>query len=264
MAIDKPLDQARALIESEERSGAPFATLKKAGLVAGTVSKLAAVLLLAKTSPEAAIALLMEAGKSASELFAADSSKFLMEVVIRDLEYLTGKIDDLPAERKRFLEEEFPRLWLEADRISRQTRAKERIERIGAILCHSAGESSSLSVDETEELMRVAQMLDDRDIIVLRALCEQQKKIFNTADGRAFPERANDLWMAGVTESAASGITMGERQSRYAKLQACGLISQVERNPMKVSPGSIVYVILQRAVDFVTAIQRERQVPASE
>jgi len=120
-----------------------------------------------------------------------------------------------------------------------------------------------MPADEVEELLRVSIDLDDTDVKVLNALVVGQRELLVSNTGMVTPGQANKFWQHAGRVSDTSrlsdmaerlGITDGALQSACAKLQAYGLLVQVERDESKLGRGAILYCILPRAVVFVDAI----------
>jgi hypothetical protein len=112
-------------------------------------------------------------------------------------------------------------------------------------------------------MMRIATVLSDDDVVVLRAIYEGQKADYSTKLGRTGHEQANEFWRLldpghrswGEREILPlASFSPGSLQGICAKLQSLGLLVQVERNQMKLSPGVIPYAMLAKAVDFVEYI----------
>lgn len=112
--------------------------------------------------------------------------------------------------------------------------------------------------------MRIAMDVDDDDARVLAELVRGQRERLVPSTGRVDDESANNYWRSGIANEFRAtdagpairlGINEGQLQSHCAKLQAYGLITQVPPKPMKVAPGVLPYSVLQRAIDFVDAIQ---------
>jgi hypothetical protein len=171
-----------------------------------------------------------------------------------------------------YLDRDWPQLFLDAERRARETRGRERIARIAKILTAAAHTDPPPLPDKTEELIRVAAVLDDLDVRVLAVLVDGQRRGFTPGFGRVNEKAANHFWRhgdsvhqggsdgaeKGLGESAVSklvGISEGELQSVCAKLQSYGLVVPVERDRFINFQGTIPYAVLARGFDFVDSIR---------
>lgn len=160
------------------------------------------------------------------------------------------------------MREEFPSLVLDALQKAERTRAEDRIARMGRILASSARNGPVMTADEVEELLRISMDLDDTDVRVLGALVEGQRALISEASGVVSPGQANKYWQRAARVEEATrrselaeqvGVSDGALLSSCAKLQAYGLLVQVERDESKLRRGATLYAILPRAVRFVDA-----------
>jgi hypothetical protein len=113
-------------------------------------------------------------------------------------------------------------------------------------------------------MMRVATLLSDEDVLVLRSVYEGQIGDYNRYQGRTGHEQANDFWRLIDPTQRSSGqpanvplgrIPIGVMSGICAKLQSFGLLAQLERNTSKLSPGFTPYGLLAKGVDFVDYIR---------
>ena len=73
------------------------------------------------------------------------------------------------------MKEQWMPLFLDGLQKAEQTINQQRIRRIAAILAHSLEVGPSKSIEVAEELMRIAMLLSDEDVLVLRSIYEGQK-----------------------------------------------------------------------------------------
>jgi len=145
-----------------------------------------------------------------------------------------------------------------------QTRSQQRIRRIASVLAHAYDVGPSKSADLAEEMMQIAMLLSDDDVLVLRSVYEGQIGDYNRHLGRTGHEQANDFWrlldptqrLHGDPEVLSlNRLQIGVLQGVCAKLQSLGLLAQVERNNFKLSPGFTPYALLGKGVDFIEYIR---------
>ena len=106
--------------------------------------------------------------------------------------------------------------------------------------------------------MRVAMLLDDRDVVVLRHIREGHKGALR--DGRVKRMAAQSSWHPGPLLN--SGISTGELESICSKLAGCGLIRPTEkRNVNDLDDSPVPYGLLQKGADFVTFVASESRRP---
>jgi hypothetical protein len=173
------------------------------------------------------------------------------------------------AEEERRVEN-IKELLLDAARKTEATRDRERVKRIGMILAHAMVEPAAIDGDEVEELMRVATQLSNGDIRVLAELVRRQEPFFDSNSGRANFDDVNRYW-AGADRNGYSderrrptvlmGISEGDLQTACAKLQAFGLVVQIDKSSTFGVLGSPPYSILSRGIRFIRFI--ESSAPAS-
>jgi len=189
--------------------------------------------------------------------------RYLVEVVVQELRWLKNQFTNLTEEHRRFVQEELPALMLDGLQKAERTRSRERLARMGKVLGASAKNGPAMMADEVEELLRISMDLDDSDVKVLGALVAGQRKLVSVATGMVPAGLVNRFWQqAGYLSDSSGrsaiaeqvGISDGALQSACAKLQAYGLLVQVERDESKLPRGTILYAILPRAVIFIDAI----------
>ncbi len=262
MAIDDPLDAAEGIIAAEQRGDSQLAHYAKdlSDIFAALPTELVDVV---HTGP---LWVLEPMGKLASWYLRKHEEarrRYLTEVLVQELRWVRERVGQMDAEHRRFMREEFPSLVLDVLLIAERTRAKERIARMGRILAASAKVGPAMTADEVEELLRISMDLDESDVRVLSALVDGQHALISEASGVVSPGQANKFWQraARINETTGRsevadqvGISDGDLLSCCAKLQAYGLLVQVERDESKLRRGTTLYAILPRAVRFVAAV----------
>jgi hypothetical protein len=263
MAIDDPLDQARSLVQSDERQRSPAVEWVR------TAAPFIACLAEAARAWESgnivdALKTFSSGVKAVSEAFSDSNSQYLYSLVIPEFQKLCRRFDEIEERHRTFLRMDWLSLLADADRKARATRGEERIRRIASILCNAAEAGPSQTAADAEEMMRVAMSLDDNDILVLRWLCDGLKDRFSITTGRVDHESVNSFWgqvdqhgnTRSLGEPAVPGnLSLGDLMSACAKLQAFGLVVQVGQNDMKVSPATLPYGPLRKGYDFLRYVR---------
>ena len=263
MNIDDPQRALEAQIEAEERAQSPLTRY-----IPGIADVFAAL------PTEVSAKLLAKGAAWFIRKAQDDRRQALTDVLSSELRWVKDKLREVTEEHARFVQEVFPELVLDAFEKAEQTRSRERIDRIGRIVANAAVSGPAKPADTTEELSRIAMALDDSDVRVLTELVSGQRDSFEPSLGSVPGELVNNYWRSGekaTHETPAStrsqkggmlsgvairlGIPEGDLQARCAKLQAFGLVVQVERNQTKNGPGTLPYAILTRGIEFVDAIR---------
>jgi hypothetical protein len=262
MRIDDPLDAAEGQIAAEERTDSALA---KYAPDLADIAEALPVELLPSGLPKAIFTLksLVAALGWRVRKREEDRRRYMADTLRDELRRVRSRLEQLDEEYQRFVQGEFWDLVLDGLQKAERTRSFSRITRIARILANTTVDRPLKTGDETEEIMRVAMDLDDDDIRVLAELVRGQKDSLDEASGRVNHEAANNYWRSGIAgqltdgknPAARLGMSEGEIQSHCAKLQAYGLIVQVQRNDMKLAQGIVPYSVLRRAVDFVNAIR---------
>jgi predicted transcriptional regulator len=262
MASDDPLDAAEAQIAAEQRAESALAPYGRdfSEIIGSLPSELVPAGLI---GPVDAIRSLLKAAAWHLRKTEDGRRRYLVEVVVQDLRWVRDRVADLDEKHLVFIREEFPELVLAALQRAERTRSRARIARMGKVLGASAKHGPTVVADEVEELLRVSMDLDDTDVKVLGALVEGQRGLLSGATGIVTPGQTNKFWQreariddfSRLSEIAGRlGISDGALQSACAKLQAYGLLVQVERDESKLPRGTILYAILPRAVAFIDAV----------
>jgi hypothetical protein len=263
MAIDDPLDAAQGRIEAERRAESPLAPYARdlSDIVEALPTELAPV------GMSAAVAVGKTIWVGAAQWLRRmeeERRRYLVDVLVDEFKWLRDRVSTLNDHHVRFIRKEFPELVLAALQRAERTRASERIVRMARVLGQSARRGPSLTPDTVEELLRVSMDLDEDDVCVLGELVRGQREQFSPQSGSVNAEAANNYWGCGEashfsgigrTPAIVLAIPDGHLRSHCAKLQAYGLIVQVPPNITKVGPGVTPYAILQKAIDFIDAIQ---------
>lgn len=264
MAIDDPLDQELTIGEHEAGQKDPGLS----GLIAASpyLKPIVDLVTFVFTgNPFPAVVSIAEGVRQATDQRALENSKYLIEVVISELRYLNRKVSELGEEHRdflksdehqKFLSTEWVELWVDADRKAKQTRSRSRVERIGKILFGAAREFPSPESDHVEEMMRIATLLDDADVTVLREAVRVQGR---TVSGGRTPSvlDARTAWRSGKWRSI--GVTNVD--SVCDKLASLGLLRRIDQPSSQNDLGPIAndFVLSQRAIDFVKCIRPQSE-----
>jgi hypothetical protein len=145
----------------------------------------------------------------------------------------------------------FIELALDAARRASNTRAKERVKRIGLILANGTVEARFPDADEIEEMMRIAMELNDIDILHLRELVKVEGAEIER-DGRIARHQGFQMW-----EKCSWGTRLdGERDSVFSKLASYGFVAQIPP-PNNMNIGADIpnrYLLLRKGLRFATLI----------
>jgi hypothetical protein len=248
MAIDNPLDQALAQIEAEKRDTNPaiehlvvarpflrFMAAAAAALKVGNVGEAVSAL------------------KALADSFSRDRSEYLFGVVISELRVLSERFEHLDQAHQEYLDRDWPALFLDADKKARETRGREKIERIGRVVSGAA--YSPRPPDETEEFMRIAMSLDDRDVQVLKIICDLQGKMIRPETGRVRSYDAYSSWGVVCSGARSSGILQGELDSICGKLESFGLITRGEKHTNLIGDEPTPFALLLRGGAFLETVE---------
>lgn len=149
-------------------------------------------------------------------------------------------------------------LLLDAAHKAENTRAKERVKRIGIILGNAVVESKQTEADEVEETMRVAMELSDRDIDFLRELVRIEGPRLLVQDHVPRYD-AHLRWEQGRWGNRIDP----EIDSVFSKLESYGLVSRLAppSNLNVTADFQNRYVLLKKGLRFVN-LTREAASPA--
>lgn len=241
MTITDPLDALQKQFESEDRSSDP---------VLGCLAKLACEFNLPWPANKAI-------GSVVAHLNADRIEKIeLMLGAIRDeLRRHEGALDAMRrgANQPRF--EEWFGLVLDGLKKAEQTRAKERVQRIGKILANSLICVTAPNPDDVEEMMRTAMELSDREASLLGQLVRIQGDIVKST-GRIDRYNAWQLWELGPWRTGVDP----EIDSVFSKLESFGLVSRLAppNNLNIMADFQNRYALLKKGLDLSRAVQEQR------
>lgn len=236
MSIDDPVEAAEGILAAEERERSP---------IRGPLSRMAEFL------PGRVAKALATCLKDNLE----QKHGYMLQVIKQEMAHLRTRVDTLIAgseEHRRFAEEEWPPLALDAFRKAEQTRSKDRIGRIGAILSHSLVKSPPMPADDVEDMMRVAMELSDREVLLLAEIDRLQGPAV-TGDGRS-TQLSKTTWAEARLQEL--GMTVEDVFSIGPKLQGFGLIRETEEFRRSVSVKPWPYALLPKGRRFLELAQR--------
>src|SRR5579871_6091962 len=143
-------------------------------------------------------------------------------------------------------------LFLDATRKAINTRALERVKRIGVILANGLIEPKQTDCDEIEEMMRVAMELSDNDIRFLRELVRVEGRQV-AGQGRLTRYSAHTMWEQGFWGAGLNS----DLDSVFSKLESYGLVARIPPpNNLNIKADfQNRYVLLEKGLRFVTLIQ---------
>jgi hypothetical protein len=148
--------------------------------------------------------------------------------------------------RRKFMQDEFPGLVLDALGKAADTRAKDRIGRLARILVRAAEVGPESDADQVEEFMRVAVNLSGQDVLVLSKAVAQSAREEERGQGKeARAQVSARAWMA-IGQYRLAGPTGDELASIGSKLQSFGLASRIET----LTGDTPSYLILDRGRKF--------------
>ena len=265
MASDSPIEQVEALIASDER--------QRSGVLSPTTSVLKLFnsipvlreMIGSVTQPLAVVADLLQRWRQ-------ENVSLLLDTVADEVKRLNRDVASLSTEHQKFIGEEWVKLVVDGMAKAQQTRAKERIVRMGKALTYAFNEGDKQSPDLTEEMLRVAMSLDDDDIRILAWLCDGMKDKFIASAGRVDDESVNNFWgrvsadgrtAAGGEPAVPEGLSIGDAVSACAKLQSFGLLVQVRQNSAKVSPATLPFGPLKKGYEFLDYVRNSETAAAS-
>jgi hypothetical protein len=183
-----------------------------------------------------------------------NNTDYLLDAVISELRRLQDVFRGFSDAHKQFVEDELPRLMIEAVSKAEQTRSKERIDRLSVIVIHTLQQGPDANLDTTDEMLRVSVDLSEEDVDILVKMYSVQ---FRELARRVFlPELniVNNSWKD--LQSGFPVFRSSKIHSICAKLQSFGLVTQVTRIPTVLDLTSIPYAILRSGADYVEAIGR--------
>jgi hypothetical protein len=195
----------------------------------------------------------------------SENREYLLRVLLEEVKSIQSRIGAFSEERAEFAQHEFLPLVIDAFQKAEQVRNTAKLNRIAAILAHSYEVGTPEGADVAEEMMRIALILSDDDIFVLRTVYDGLCEHYNPSLGMTDFHRANDFWRltdAQMRSASDPEVRQFHRYSRgtligiCAKLESVGLLSRVEREDMKLSPEITPYTIITRTVQFIEYVGR--------
>lgn len=183
-----------------------------------------------------------------------ERTRLLVETLATELRKKSKEIKNLQ-ERMTAVElqsrqETLLELVLDGAHKAENTRAKERVKRIGLILAN--GTLQSTNSDAIEEMMRVAMELSDHDIEYLQELVRIQGPILQR-DAHISRYDAHQSWENGLWGNSVDP----EVDSVFSKLQSYGLVSRIPPpNNLNITADfQNRYVLLKKGAWFAALIQ---------
>jgi hypothetical protein len=235
MTIDNPIKAAEAMIASDERQ-----TSRVVEVIADTLATL-------EIPGAGAITAFLEKRRT-------ENRELLIRVLRDELGKLIENFSKLSEEHRRFIQTDFVELVADGLRKAETIRAQERIIRIAKILGSVAETGIAVSLDDAEEFMRIAMVLSDLDVAVLREIHRAQARLLeDNQAGRVNRESANEAWRDSPPQ--IKGVVDGDIQSCCATLQSFGLVARIDRNESKLGPNEIPYALLRRGAVFIDFIR---------
>jgi hypothetical protein len=256
MAIDEPLNQAISRVAADQRQSDPATKLLKNGF------SFAAVISYAMKAwhsgdPGDYVRALSSGVKSLSDALGESNAEYLLSVVIPEMQRLSDRFDELEGRHQMYLDTDWLALLADADHKARLTRGRDKVARIGAILNDAAWKPDQ-APDETEEMMRVAMAVEDRDLFILSRIARYQRSGHLAQTGRAKHYDAYQAWRMGIAgELRGAGFSDGETESRCLKLESFGLISRTERNVNIIADDPTPFALLSKGDRFLAFVPKE-------
>jgi len=257
MAIDDPLDAAEQQIAAEVRASSPLAKyIPDIAVLSGFIPSGIFGMDFVKNGLKAA-------GLYVSRL-QADRRQCLMDALAEELRRVRAKLEHLDEAHQRFCREEWVPLVIDGLQKAEQTISQDRVRRIAAILGHAIEAGPAKPASTAEEMMRIAMLLSDQEVLILRTLHDGQIATYNPHQGRVSREEVNDFWRLTDPGHRSYGepehktlrqFPAGKLNGICAKLQSLGLVAQVERNNFKLGPDVVPYGILSNTVEFVEYVR---------
>lgn len=145
-------------------------------------------------------------------------------------------------------------LLVDATRKAVNTRAMERVKRIGLILANGITEPKLTDADKVEEMMRVAMELGDNDVRYLSELVRIEGEQV-AREGRVTRYSAHSTWEQGFWGTRLES----ELDSVFSKLESYGLVARIAppNNLNVMADFQNRYVLLKKGLRFVDLIQQK-------
>lgn len=178
-----------------------------------------------------------------------EKMKLMLEICmdqVRRLEAISGKQPPpvpMQSERAEIAKD----LLIDAARKAETTRARDRAKRIGLILANAIADSELIDADETEEMMRVAVDLTDREINYLKELIRIEGGLLEAKDH--IPRYDGYMkWEQG----SWGGTINPEIDSVFSKLESYGLVARIAppNNQNIMADSQNRYLLLKKGKRF--------------
>jgi len=189
------------------------------------------------------------------ERFAADSRDRLNLLAESMMGVLRGHDKDIKDFKQRNIALD---LLEDAIRKAFNTRAHERVKRIGLILANGMIEPQPRDGDEIEEMMRVAMELSDDDVRHLAELVQIEGEIV-ARDGRISRYSAHEKWGQGFWGTRVHA----DLDSVFSKLESYGLVSRLAPpNNLNITADfQNRYALVKKGLRFVQLIREKASTP---
>jgi hypothetical protein len=186
--------------------------------------------------------------------------EYLQSTLRDDLRDLREHVQKMAEHNEAFYTEEIPGLIVDAFHKSEALRSKTKIKRIANVLVHALKEGPACSADQTEEMMRVATALDDRDVEVLRQIVAAQRAYLQAGKGGLDENAANETWQA--KPPSLSGVSKADITSICSKLESFGLIVRVQKRDTMygIETVGLPFGLLAKGLDFISFALNEAAV----
>ncbi|MGA8873816.1 MAG: hypothetical protein WB460_21930 [Candidatus Acidiferrales bacterium] len=242
MVIDDPVRAAKEQIELESLSEPPASR---------TLLSIASVLPLPR--PFNKIPEIVKDKLKAEEIARI---RVMLEACIdetnRQAKDIKGLQTSLTEQQAHAREEVIAELVIDASRKAENTRSITRVKRIGRILANAAFETSGSDADQTEEMMRIAIDLTDRDVELLRELVRIEGDTVRM-NGRIERYNAFTRWEQGKWGARIDP----ELDSVFSKLESYGLVFRLAppNNLNILADYQNRYALLQKGLRFNDSIR---------
>jgi hypothetical protein len=180
----------------------------------------------------------------------------LLETVMDELRRVTGMTEKMyaamPPEEVETRADAVLELLLDGARKAEETRAQDRVRRIGMILAGTVAAPGSIDADNVEEMMRVAMNLSDQDVHYLKELVRIMGNMVATR-GRIERQSAHTIW-----ESGSWGARIDPNlDSAFSKLESYGLVSRIPPpNNLNITADfQNRYALLKKGLQFTEMIK---------
>lgn len=252
MPADDPVSALQTLNESDERQRFPLWRLAKP--FAGILKLFSAF-----SGPGAALA---PGGLSIAIEWLnqrpIENLSELVNVIADELKYRGTQIESLMQKsdaHRDFVAVDLCGLVLDGMLRAEGVRAKDRIKRLARILVHAVEVGRHDLADYSEEMLRIATALDERDVLVLREFVRVQGGSIQKDTGRVTHYFAYTVVRDILGSLKRVGFMQGEVDSICAKLESFGLVSKTERIVNITANDPTPYALLQKGLDFVEYIK---------